>query len=102
MKRASSNVQITFMKWVSHGKPLIYSRPQLKIKTTVALKYLQKLMQDNKSPELSCVCVCVCVCVCSVYIKFVVALRQWHPTPVLLPRKSHGQRSLVGCSPWGR
>ena len=28
--------------------------------------------------------------------------RQWHPNPVLLPGKSHGQRSLVGCSPWGR
>ena len=28
--------------------------------------------------------------------------RQWHPTPVLLPGKSHGQRSLIGCSPWGR
>ena len=28
--------------------------------------------------------------------------RQWHPTPVLLPGKSHGQRSLVGCSPWDR
>ena len=28
--------------------------------------------------------------------------RQWHPTPVLLPRKPHGRRSLVGCSPWGR
>ena len=27
--------------------------------------------------------------------------RQWHPTPVLLPGKSHGQRSLVGCSSWG-
>ena len=27
--------------------------------------------------------------------------RQWHPTPVLLPWKSHGQRSLVGCGPWG-
>ena len=26
--------------------------------------------------------------------------RQWQPTPVLLPGKSHGQRSLVGCSPW--
>ena len=26
---------------------------------------------------------------------------QWHPTPVLLPGKSHGQRSLVGCSPRG-
>ena len=28
--------------------------------------------------------------------------RQWHPTPVLLPGKSHGPRSLVGCSPQGR
>ena len=28
--------------------------------------------------------------------------RQWQPTPLLLPRKSHGRRSLVGCSPWGR
>ena len=27
--------------------------------------------------------------------------RQWHPTPALLPGKSHGRRSLVGCSPWG-
>ena len=28
--------------------------------------------------------------------------RQWQPSPVLLPGKSHGRRSLVGCSPWGR
>ena len=28
--------------------------------------------------------------------------RQWHATPALLPGKSYGQRSLVGCSPWGR
>ena len=27
--------------------------------------------------------------------------RQWHPTPVLFPRKSHGWRNLIGCSPWG-
>ena len=27
--------------------------------------------------------------------------RRWHPTPVLLPGKSHGWRSLVGCSPCG-
>ena len=27
--------------------------------------------------------------------------RQWHPTPVLLPGKSYGWRSLEGCSPWG-
>ena len=28
--------------------------------------------------------------------------RKWQPTPVLLPGKYHGQRSLVGSSPWGR
>ena len=26
--------------------------------------------------------------------------RQWQPTPILLPGKSHGQRRLVGCNPW--
>ena len=26
--------------------------------------------------------------------------REWQPTPVFLPGKSHGQRSLVGYSPW--
>ena len=28
--------------------------------------------------------------------------RQWHPTPILLPGNSHGQRSPVGCSPGRR
>ena len=28
--------------------------------------------------------------------------RKWQPNPVFLPGESHGQRSLVGCSPWGR
>ena len=28
--------------------------------------------------------------------------RQWHPTPALLPGKSHGRRSLLGCNPWAR
>ena len=38
------------------------------------------------------------------YLKHIwqhLAVSQWHPTPVLLPGKSHGRRSLVGCSPWG-
>ena len=34
-------------------------------------------------------------------IKCVHRRRQWQPTPVLLPGKSHGLRSMVGCSPWG-
>ena len=33
---------------------------------------------------------------------FELTLGQWQPTPVLLPGKSHGWRSLVGCGPWGR
>ena len=36
------------------------------------------------------------------YVLSTLQRRQWRPTPVLLPGKSHGQRSLVGCSPWGR
>ena len=28
--------------------------------------------------------------------------RKWQPTPVFLPGESHGQRSMVGYSPWGR
>ena len=27
--------------------------------------------------------------------------REWHPTPVLVPGESHGQRRLAGYSPWG-
>ena len=28
--------------------------------------------------------------------------KEWQSTPVFLPREFHGQRSLTGCSPWGR
>ena len=46
-------------------------------------------------------------CSFSIYVLFLLSRipsqrRKWHPTPVLLPGKSHGRRSLVGCSPWGR
>ena len=37
-----------------------------------------------------------------VHTSWIIWRRQWHPTPVLLPGNSHGWRSLVGCSPWGR
>ena len=42
-------------------------------------------------------------CYYSLYVKLnrVLRRRWWHPTPVLSPGKSHGRRSLVGCSPWG-
>ena len=44
---------------------------------------------------------CYTICVWLLLVMFI-RRRQWHPTPVLLPGKSHGRRSLVGCSPWGR
>ena len=33
---------------------------------------------------------------------FMLWRRKWQPTPVFMPGESHGQRSLVGCSPWNR
>ena len=36
------------------------------------------------------------------WVKKVTWRRKWHPTPVVLPGKFHGRRSLVGYSPWGR
>ena len=35
-----------------------------------------------------------------IFLLAILRRRQWHPTPVLLSGKSHGLRSLVGCSPW--
>ena len=37
----------------------------------------------------------------SLYVVPSLRRRQWHPTPVLLPRKSHERSNLVGYSPWG-
>ena len=36
------------------------------------------------------------------WVRKILWRRKWQPTPVLLPGKSHGWRSLVGYSPWGR
>ena len=35
-----------------------------------------------------------------IYIYCIHWRRKWQPSPVFLPGKSHGQRSLAGCSPW--
>ena len=51
-----------------------------------ALTFLGLLQTSNKD-----------VC----FLKQMRRRRQWQPTPVLLPGKSHGWRSLVVCSPWG-
>ena len=35
------------------------------------------------------------------WVRKILWRRAWQPTPVVLPEESHGQRSLVGYSPWG-
>ena len=39
---------------------------------------------------------------CSPWVGKIPWKREWQPTPVFLLGESHGQRSLVGCSSWGR
>ena len=48
-----------------------------------------------------CLYIYIYVSICLCLFMSISRRRQWQPTPVLLPGKSHGQRSLVGCSPWG-
>ena len=63
--------------------------------------YLPRLQDKKSNKTLKFLKNQVSFSDCTDYI-LTVARWQWHPTPVLLPGKSHGRRSLVGCSPWGR
>ena len=36
----------------------------------------------------------------NLWVRKIAWIRKWQPTPVFLPGKSHGQRSLTGYSPW--
>ena len=60
-------------------------------------KFLGKkiTITQTHNPELTTVNLLVCNLLDFVW------RRQWHPTPVLLPGKSHAWSSLLGCSPWG-
>ena len=59
--------------------------------------YLYSLSLSHFFPSLYLLCQTFINCI----NLFKEQRRRWHPTPVLLPGKSHGQRILVGCSPWG-
>ena len=63
--------------------------------------YLYKIY--SVSINITCLVVTLLYCIKITYHCLVGSSqrRQWHPTPVLLPGKSHGWRSLEGCSPWG-
>ena len=64
-------------------------------------QYGRKYWEQYWLFETGLLCVCFIMSnwddITSLYKKY--QRRQWHPTPVLLPGKSHGWGSLVGCSP---
>ena len=68
-------------------------------KSQVFTLYCHTLTVSQLKPRLWFQSMCSC---CHKLFLDVCSECQWHPTPVLLPGKSHGRRSLVGCSPWGR
>ena len=71
-----------------------YYKQTLKIFDGLVIDYSDKCEFCNKVSHINFL-------VLSAYESYVWR-RWWHPTPVLLPGKSHGWRGLVGCSPWGR
>ena len=52
--------------------------------------------------ELACQCRRHKRCRFGPWVGEILSGRKWQPTPVFLPGESHGQRSLVGYSPWDR
>ena len=67
----------------------------------ISTRYMIKYVYMKKHPDDDKPLKCQPFVVHLVCAKPSFGRRQWHPTPVLLPGKSHGWRSLVGCSPWG-
>ena len=66
---------------------------------------------DKHNFEIYYLICSLCMCCCIHKSKFIflqsrklnhILNLKWQPTPVFLPGESHGQRSLVGYSPWGR
>ena len=107
----SSRNSLAMIRWLLFYKVLFVFKQNIYFVLVCVLKYqctvissgLYKLNNNGIPGHLICESVS-----CSVVSNYLQPLgqntrrRQWHPTPVLLAGKSHGRRSLVGCSPWGR
>ena len=92
-------------------KNCMYFSTMLIMKLFKYIKNIERTVKETLDTMiLSCLLYLHCTDSFYVYIMFyhlsicihICGRRQWHPTAVLLPGKSHGQRSQVGCSPWGR
>ena len=59
------------------------------------------LPRQHSGKEFACQCKRCKRCRFDPLVEKIPWNRKWQSTPVFLPRKCYGQRSLVGCSPWG-
>ena len=97
-------LQARRLEWVTISSSRGSSRPRDRPRSpalqadTLTSEPLGKSTLTNpiRTPVLRYICVVGYVCV-----DILLWRKQWHPTPVLLPGKYHGQRSRVGYSPWG-
>ena len=80
------------ISWLQSPSAVILEPP--KIKSTTVFTVSPSIGHDVMGPDAM-----ILVFFKSLWMG--IRRRQWQPTPVLLPGKSHGWRSLVGCSPWG-
>jgi len=62
----------------------------------------KQLPRWHSGKEIACQCRRHEKCGFDPWVRKIPCRRKWQPTPVLLPGKSHGQRSLAGYIPWGR
>ena len=88
----SKGTNFQFVRWIVSGS-LIYRK--MTIVNTELYTWSLCILYTNK---IHFILYTKCTLHCILYT---LRRRQWHPTPVLLPGKSHGRRSLVGYSPWG-
>ena len=83
-------------QWQWHNYPATNSEHNLNLNLLVVLSLaLPSWLSDKESA-------CPCKrCVFSPWVRKIPWRRKWQPTPVFLLGKSHGQKNLVGYSPWG-
>ena len=92
---------------LKQGEPLQWEALSLQLGSSPCLLQLEKSPRSNEDPAQPKINEEIKFILKSQGFEEIFALpwswrRQRQPTPVLLPGKSHGWRSLVGCSPWGR
>ena len=99
-KETSFNLIYHVASWNSYDKRRMNIEEELAISATEGMiKKGEKVWKDQTVKILGLEREAVLL---KTFSRHTLRRRQWHPTPVLLPGKSHGRRSLVGCSPWDR